>query len=517
MKKAILFGLIFTFGLLQAQVPTTPVGLKNKKQQSTSLSDSKTQVPVTTFLPGVPKLDFRSFKLPAAHVVEEFIVSGTATSYKEVGDYSKNGQWNVQEANTAPYTTRMVVVRPADAKKFNGTVIVEWLNVTGGFDFSPARIMMWRELARNGSIWVGVSAQIVGVQGGPTLSGFSLPLKKMNAERYKQLSHPGDAFSFDIYSQVGRLLKGLNAPSLLGGIVPKHVISMGESQSGYFLATYINSIDPIAKVYDGYLDYSRFGFQARLDGVSFLDFKDLLSNTHKIRSDLRVPVLLFETETDVLGSYLDKTLIKGYYTSRVPDTDRLRVWEVTGTSHSDSYLYNVSEFDADSTSYELLAKAYAPTNSMHGTKIDNPFNNAPQHHYMVQAAIVALEKWVATGKAPAKASPIQVTALNIPGTIPTVVRDKNGNAKGGVRSPWVDVPTSILSGVSHSSQPGAMLAGSVEPFDAKTLDSLYPGGKAEYLKKFEKALRTQIKAGFILAVDKREILEIAKLSYKGIY
>jgi hypothetical protein len=510
MKKIILLGFILSFGLLQAQ--NTPA-LKETKHQSTGLSNVK-QVPVVAFIPGVPKLDFQSFKLPAAHVVEEFFVSGTATSYKEVSNYGKKNQWNVQEADTAPYTTRIVVVRPTDAKKFNGTVIVEWLNVTGGFDFSPARIMMWRELARNGSIWVGVSTQIVGVQGGPTLYGFSLPLKKMNAERYKQLSHPGDAFSFDIYSQVGRFLKGSKASTVLGGLFPKHLISMGESQSAFFLSTYINAIDPIAKVYDGYLNYSRFGFAAGLNGESVTS-TEKFSKIDKMRSDLRVPVLLFETETDVLGTSLNGNPFMGYHGARVPDTDLLRTWEVAGTSHADSYLYNVSEFDTDTTAYDVLAKAYAPTNLMHGKKIDKPFNNAPQHHYVVQAAIVALEKWVATGIAPAKAAPIELIASKIPGAAPTVVQDKNGNAKGGVRSPWIDVPVSTFSGISYSSQKNAALTGSVEPFDTQTLDRLYPGGRAEYLKKFEKVLNAQIKAGFILAADKKEIMEIAKLSYKG--
>ena len=48
-------------------------------------------------------------------------LSGTAKSY-------------TASPTTADYTTRMLVRRPADPKKFNGTVIVEWNNVTAQHD-----------------------------------------------------------------------------------------------------------------------------------------------------------------------------------------------------------------------------------------------------------------------------------------------------------------------------------------------------------------------------------------------
>ena len=99
----------------------------------------------------------------------------------------------------------------------NGTVVVEWLNVTGGFDFSAAQIMMRRELNRNGfDLCRSFYTRIVGVEGGASLSGYALPIKKLDRERYKQLSHPGDAFSFDIYSQVGRFLKSPQGSTILG-------------------------------------------------------------------------------------------------------------------------------------------------------------------------------------------------------------------------------------------------------------------------------------------------------------
>ena len=44
---------------------------------------------------------------------------------------------------------------------------------------------------------------------------------------------------------------------------------------------------------------------------------------------------------------------------------------------------------------------------------------------------------------------------------------------------------------------------------------LYPGGKKEYLKKFEASLASAIKAGFILPADRQEILDLAAIAYRG--
>src|SRR3954470_12271527 len=51
---------------------------------------------------------------------DEYFFGGTAT--------------NLQTSASAPYKSRMIVRLPRDPKKFNGTVAVEWLNVTAQED-----------------------------------------------------------------------------------------------------------------------------------------------------------------------------------------------------------------------------------------------------------------------------------------------------------------------------------------------------------------------------------------------
>ena len=306
------------------------------------------------------------------------------------------------------------------------------------------------------------------------------------------------------------MLKGDDTFKLLGNLEPQYVIATGHSQSSYYLTTYVNAIEPVEKVFDGYYVYGRLGAAAPIAGSDIVTSGWLQSpKPVKIRTDLRVPVMVVLSEADIIGTTLPSfgTLI-GYKQARQPDTDMLRIWEIAGTAHADHYLLATRKTDSGCASYEDLAKAWAPGNSMMGAQP----NNAPQHHFVLEAGIAAMGNWIANGIKPSKANPIEFKENELtPEKFPIPIEDEFGNAKGGIRSPWLDVATSRLSG----NTPLIGLSGSVEPFSTAKLDSLYPGGKAEYLKKFEESLDKQIKAGFILFDDREEILEVAKLSYKG--
>jgi hypothetical protein len=464
--------------------------------------------PAVRALPGTPQLSLGAFDPAATHyTIEEFIVSGTATSYKELAPPDANGNWQVAPAGTAPYVTRIVVIRPDDPKDFNGSVVVEWLNESGGFDFPPVWSVARRELVRSGSAYVAVSAQSVGVEGGKTVFGMEAKgLKQTDPSRYGSLSHPGDAYSYSIFSAVAELLKSKNAGGVLGDLVPAHVIGTGESQSAAYLTTYVNAVDPIARAYDGFLIYSRFGNAAALDGSGM--FKPGPVQFVKMYENLRVPTLIVETETDVLGPF-------GYWGARQPDQAHLRVWEIAGTAHADAYMFKGSAVDTGTASYAALAAAYAPSQDAHGVMLAKPYNNGPQSHYVIEAAIAHIEQWVATGKAPPHGQPFDLTPTGNPKLPAVPVVDANGNIKGGIRTPWVDVPTEKLAGYGNSGSPAAFLFGVAEPFDAAQLKQLYPGGKAEYLRKFEASLNSAIADGFILPADKQEIMGVAALSYEA--
>lgn len=110
--------------------------------------------------------------------------------------------------------------------------------MSGGLDACPDWLFLHRHLMREGAAWVGVSAQKVGIDGGGFVPG--MPLKIVNPERYGCLVHPGDAFAFDVYSEVGRALRTAGSGPL-GQLKAQRMIAIGESQSAGFMVTYVNA------------------------------------------------------------------------------------------------------------------------------------------------------------------------------------------------------------------------------------------------------------------------------------
>ena len=464
--------------------------------------------PKVSSIPGVPNLLLGAYDIATlGYRAEEFFVSGTASSYLPGGPLGADGQWSVAPADTADYTTRIVALVPEDDASFNGTVVVEWLNVSGGIDAPAFWSMAHRELVREGYAYVAVSAQRVGVDGGGlSLSGFDMSLKTQDPERYSSLHHPGDAFAFDIFTQVGRLVWESDSNGVLGELSPEIVLAVGESQSAIFLTTYVNAVDPLEEVYDGYLVHSRFGPAARLDGTSLLDAAGTaLTRPVQFRDDLRAPTLTFITETDLVGALV----MSGYYGARRPDNDFLRVWEVPGSAHADNYTIQVGFIDNGLVPLGDLVAAYAPTDVLMGQQLSHFINFAPQHHYVLQAALANLHSWVLTGKQ-APTGPRLTVSESDP---PVLARDANGVALDGIRTPWVDVPVAKTSGVGGGETELAALFGSGEPFDSATLQRLYPGGLSEYLERFTASLDQAIESGFLLAADRAEILELAAATF----
>lgn len=176
-------------------------------------------------------------------------------------------------------------------------------------------------------------------------------------------------------------------------------------------------------------------------------------------------------------------------------------------------MIRTANIDSKLESVDVPAAAYAPDANVLGTTLAEPMNAAPQHHYVMNAAVAALNAWVKDGKAPPHGTPIALKPGTDKAPFADFARDTQGNALGGVRTPWMDVPAVTYSGLGNSGSRVAMLAGSAVPFTAGQLAALYPGGKTEYLKKFGAALKSAIAAGFILPADEQEILGLAAASW----
>jgi hypothetical protein len=463
-------------------------------------------------VPGKAFTAYASFDLAAlGYQEEEYFLSGHAQAYEIDGERSGDGHWTATPKGRADYTTRLVVRRPVDTARFNGTVTVEWLNVSAGTDAEPDWACTHRHLARGGFAWVGVSAQKAGIDGGGLAAGPHL--RSIDPGRYETLNHPGDAFAYDMFTQAGRILRDSSGGGVLGSLSPARLVAMGESQSAAFLVTYINAIDPIAHVYDGFMVHGRGAAGAQMDGFRLPavttdgqppDLEAARAATFKtperIRDDVRVPVLTLQSETDVAGM--------GGALARQPDNERFRLWEVAGAAHADTYLIQGAFQDTGQLSSAELAAALAPITAVHGFNTGTPINSGPQQHYVSQAALAHLDNWIRTGAAPPEAQRLELTESG------AFVTDEHGIAVGGIRTPWVDVPVAMLSGLGQEGGAGfTFLFGSTRPFSTDDLERLYPGGLTSYVKQFEESLSQAVGNGFILDADAPEIQGLAAAAY----
>jgi hypothetical protein len=427
---------------------------------------------------GVPVVSgFTSFALAdVGYEQSEVFLSGTASAYDMTASPDDDGKITAVATTTAPYTSRAVVARPIKAKRFNGTVIVEWLNVSGGADAGPDWMLGHNELIREGFVWVGVSAQSVGVN---ALKGAD-PARG-DAARYADLSHPGDEYSYDIFSQAGQAIRD-EAGTILGGLKPKHLIAIGESQSAGRLVTYIDAVHPLVHVYDGFLVHSRMG--------------------GTFREDVGVPVLAFQTETDV--SF-------GSGTARQPDTDTIRLWEVAGTAHYDTYGLIIQGEDTGDgkAGVKVLESMQHPTNKPSDMFTCGGPINTGMAHYVLDAAFSAINRWVTQGIVPPEAPRLETTDNPF-----AYVTDANGNVAGGIRTPAVDAPVAVVSGRSSGGSSFCFLFGSTVPFTADQLKALYPNHQA-FVSAWVKATKKALAAGFLVKADAKELIAAARQSDVG--
>ena len=407
-----------------------------------------------------PRFDLSEYGYEAA----EYFLEGTASAYELAPGvhHTTDGRWNTRrKSESVPYRTRILVIRPSDPAAFNGTVIVHWQNVTAGRE--------WGSVSRGeylrGYAWVGVSAQKVGVDGfpGPEAAG----LRQWDEERYGSLVHPGDAYSYDLFTQAGRVLgpdRDITENDVMDGLKVRHLIAAGASQSAARLRTYINGVHPLAQVFDGYIPYLDFG--STIDFTS--DFDDsnrsLIGRQRtRIRDDLDVPVLVVNSETET----------RSYLAARQPDSDTFRFWEVAGTSH---------------------VSVPRETASARGPPAPNWLSFTPVY----EASLRHMHTWLTQGTPP----PIMPRIEVIPGDpSPSIERDDHGNALGGIRLPDFAVATAVHRGVGKGSSDNrgwlASLYGFSSDFTDEELAALYPT-RDVFIDAYDAEMDRAVKAGVIL-------------------
>jgi hypothetical protein len=400
----------------------------------------------------------------------EYFVSGTAQAYEKDGAWGADGVWAVKPGPRADFRVRALVRRPSDPRRFNGVLIVEWLNVTSMSEGAADYMQMKEEIERAGYAWAGIGAQASGVAAPRT------GLKAWDPARYETLAHPGDAYSYDIFSQVTQALLKPAAPNPLAGLQVRHTLATGRSQSAFRLVTFINAFHGRTRIFDGYFIHSRGANAAGLTAEQLGRDADPIPAGARLRPDAGVPVFDLQTEGDMvtLRSHL----------TRQPDSAHYRRWEIAGAAHAESPQW---------------IPGLAPPPDL-GVRCQEPINSAP-HHAVVKAGLSALTRWVRDGVAPRSSPAIEVSDPAAPDPI---VRDTHGLAKGGIRLPEIEAPTARLDGLRNDvanaaagGQNFCFLFGHTVAFDAATLKTLYPTHDA-FVRKFNAAVDAVVRDGYWL-------------------
>jgi Alpha/beta hydrolase domain len=358
------------------------------------------------------------------YITEEYFVSGTV--------------------NDAPYTTRVIVRRPADPAAFSGVVVAEALHAGGRsliFEWSRVSILTRHHLF----------VEIVHSPANVTL------LKNFNPERYRSLTI-AQGQTNGVIAQVGALIKSKTGPFAAYRV--RFTTLMGTSASSGTVRNYL-------------ADHATL---RRADGGPIFDgFLLTSTNGNTPLPIVDVPMIQMPTQTEVT------TWAAMGIAYRRPDSDepgnRFRLYEVAGMPHNNS---------RDSPAFT-------------GDPCMLPVTRFPAGAFTA-LALNHLIDWITKGRTPPHAPPIEVDQ-NTANDGSALALDEYGNAKGGIRNVWVDLPIATYGVFGKGKAPSqdrlCQLAGTEVPLPSATLQKLY-ASPADYAARVDRRLAQLIADGWFL-------------------
>jgi hypothetical protein len=425
----------------------------------------------------------------AGYVQEEYLLSGEANVYREQSD----GSLAVRTA-AIPYTTRLVLVRPKDGRRFNGIVQL-------GFTHPQLAGNQWARIDEH-VLRTGSAYALLVIGGDPGTRERSTPQWPVTTPllfpwydpvRYSAFRWPqDDGIRWDVIGQAASRLHYPTPSGPLAGLKVRRIYMSGWSFLGSTVRSWIN--------YGFHDRYRRRDGGPLIDGylagisASSVDAGHVPLNSsvgvHADKAKRRLrsidsPVIELMSEMEALTNV----------DPQVPDVDGVRgghrLYELGGTSHGDSGVAGQTR----SSVPQLLARRHPgvepPVRCSVGDS-DSPMRD------VAQAALFNLDRWVATGRPPPRARRL---ALAPDGK--DFVRDRFGNPLGGVRAAQLDVPL-----VRYGEPDPSLCGGQVPrrmlkrlPVSAALLRQAYPGGRSDYLARFDRSIEALVRARWLLSAD----------------
>ena len=353
--------------------------------------------------------------------------------------------------------TRIIVTRPTNPADFNGTVLMDWVNVTAQFENAVDTVESHDYLLREGYAFVHVSAQAAGICCTPLTPQVWDPVRYGAPGTTTVLNHPGDAYALDMFAQIAQALRSPTGIDPMGGLDVQRIIAAGQSQSAGKLDDYLQQWQGGLgeHVIDAFLIHGRVANRAAAISTA--------ANAKSTR------VLQLNSDNE---AYQNSPSANPYYAQ----------WDVAGAAHSSFWIGVHSElgggprFAGDRAAardrrrrpprrqralprlrHLELRRAGQP-----GPAGLHPQGNQFPMHYAVNAAFDAIQRWLVDGRRSRR----RVPRFQFSGS--ALARDANGNALGGIRLAPIEHP------VASYRSTDCALGGTTVPFTEAQLLALYP-------------------------------------------
>jgi hypothetical protein len=126
--------------------------------------------------------------------------------------------------------------------------------------------------------------------------------------------------------------------------------------------------------------------------------------------------------------------------------------------------------------------------------------------YPLDGAFANLYRWVRDGISAPSAARVEASSAG------QIVNDRNGNALGGVRTPYVDVPTATYYGTTPGTGTCEYLWGHADPFAGYYLKNLY-ASHSEYVTKVRRDAQHLVAQRWLTPADGEAIVATATQSH----
>lgn len=424
-------------------------------------------------------------------VEEEFFVSGRSAVYAD----------DLAVLAEVPYTNRLIVRRPAEPAAASGVVFVEILNPSNGYDAEGLWRRGWDYYLDQGHTYVGISARPVTIDA----------LKIFDPVRYAPLSWDLDptrphepvgpdanpygvvdgceeGIAWDIITQTGRLLRDPAGGPVLGGIGVRCLVLAGQSQSGQYLNTWLRYFHPLLPgLWDGFccsvgsvLERPLRQEPVQANGLYAVVLRDEAA-------PVAVPALSVTCEGDV--NLYGGLGVRNVATPGLADGPLRRHWCVPGTGHTE-VTSPVMPSNAEVVRAGRKPRLMTPEQVAAG----NMFPLQPA----VTAALDAVIAWATIGTPAAPSLFFEVDAAG------ALVRDADGNARGGLRYGLLEHPVATFTG-----SPTGGTLGSLELFPAERVLASWPT-LASYLDAVASVDRALQAAGYLNEVGFGQFQDAAR-------